>query len=163
MSPWTSRGTEMLLLSKDIAVCVLSFMEHGRNVAPSAVLTGYLLLTCSSDAIQASLLYVAMNLRFLPSLAGLASAAQLVLLVLESRTKTSILRDPCKKVSPEAQTGINGSCVFWWVNGILKIGYTSPLTLGDVPPLSRCLDAAEARKAMLEEWSKRSKLALPGM
>ncbi len=157
MSPWTFRGTELLFLTKDIAVVVLSFLEHGRAVAPSTIITGYLLLTCSSDVIQTGLLYIAKNSGSLLSLAGLAFAAQLVLLVLESRTKRSILRDPYNKLSPEETTGIMGRCFFWWVNKILKVGYTNPLSLGDMPPLSQSLDAAEARKAMLEEWSKRSK------
>lgn len=139
------------------AVCVLSFLEHGRNVAPSAVLTTYLVLECFSDVIQAGLLYVGEGFCYpVSSLTSAISATRFILLSLEGQTKTSILREPYNKLSPEETAGFFGVVFFWWVNKVLITGYSHILSLDDMPPLGTALDAMETRTAMQREWDRRS-------
>jgi ATP-binding cassette, subfamily C (CFTR/MRP), member 1 len=142
------------------AVCVLSFLEHGRNVGPSTLLTSFLVIAILSDVIQAGLLYVAWKLCNPWGLASAIFATRCVLLILEGRTKRSILREPYDKLSPEETAGFFGVAFFWWVNKVLKTGYCNVFTLDDMPPLGEGLDIMKTREAMQREWDKRSTYTL---
>lgn len=109
-----------------------------------------------SDAVQAGLLYVAQNLCNPWGLATAISAARFGLLILEGQTKRPILREPYDKLSPEETSGFFSVAFFWWVNKVLRIGYTNVLSLDDMPPLGKPLDAMKTRIAMQREWDKRS-------
>jgi ATP-binding cassette, subfamily C (CFTR/MRP), member 1 len=158
---WKPITAELLSLVAVTAVCVLSFLEHGRNVGPSTLLTSYFVIAILSDAIQACLLYVAWNLCNTWSLASAIAIIRFVLLVLECQTKRSILREPYDKLSPEETAGFLGTAFFWWVNKVLKTGYSKVLSLDDMPPLAKSLDVMKTREAMQREWDKRSLLINP--
>ncbi|KAK0717285.1 hypothetical protein B0T26DRAFT_675615 [Lasiosphaeria miniovina] len=108
---WGLLASRVLSFVAAFAVCVLSFLEHGRNVVPSTLLTIYF----------AGLLYVAWNLCHPWGLPSVIFAARALVLVLEGPVKTDILREPYDKLSPEETAGFFG-VVFWWVNKILKKG-----------------------------------------
>lgn len=148
---------QLIYLARDAIICALSFFEHGRNTGPSTILTGYLALAISGDIIQFGLLFVAWNLCAVTGPAAAVAAARVVLFVLETRTKRSILRAPYPNLSPEETAGLLGTSFFWWVNRVLKVGYSKSLSLEDMPPLDKALDAGDARDAMIEEWAQRSK------
>jgi ATP-binding cassette, subfamily C (CFTR/MRP), member 1 len=114
-----------------------------------------------SDITQAGLLYVARNLSSPWGVASAISATRLVLLVLEGQTKRSILREPYDKLSPEETAGFFGVAFFWWVNKVLKTGYSNVLSLDDMPPLGKALDVMKTREAMQREWDKRSTIIEP--
>lgn len=153
---WNQLAAQLLSLVAATTVCTLSFLEHGRNIGPSTLLTSYLVITILSDVIQAGLLYVAWNLCNPWGLPSVIFATKLVLLVLESQTKRSILREPYDKLSPEETAGFFGVAFFWWVNKVLKTGYNNVLSLDDMPPLGKSLDVVKTREAMQREWDKRS-------
>lgn len=139
------------------AVCVLSFLEHGRNVAPSTLLTTYLGLVVLSDAVRAGLLYAVCGLgqqSWGRSLALLA--AELIVFTLESQTKEGLLREPYDTLSPEEKAGFWGRAFFWWTNSLLRTGYAKRLSFDDLPPFDASADALKAREVMQREWDKRS-------
>ena len=126
-------------------------------MGPSTLLTSYFVIITLSDVTQAGLLYVAWNLCNPWGLTSAISATRFVLLVLEGQTKRSILREPYDKLAPEETAGFFGVAFFWWVNKVLKTGYSKVLSLDDMPPLGRSLDVMKTREAMQREWDKRSK------
>ncbi len=160
---WKLLASNLLSLVAATAICVLSFLEHGRNVEPSTLLTSYLVATIFSDVIQAGLLYVAQNLCNPWGLASATFAAKLVLLALEGQTKRHILREPYDKLSPEETVGYFGVVFFWWVNRILKMGYSKVLSLEDMPPLGRSLDVMKTREVMQREWDRRRENSCPSL
>jgi len=151
---WISRLLPVLAAA---ALCVVSFLEHGRNVAPSTVLTIYLVFTIFSDVIHAGLLVVARNLCDPLGLDAAIFAVKFVLLVLEGQTKLSILREPYQKLSPEETSGFFGVIFFWWVNRFLKLGYNKVLSLDDMPQMMKSIDAAEMRELIQRKWDRRRK------
>ena len=155
-SHWTVWTPRLLSAVAAAAVFLLSFLEHGRNVGPSTVLTTYFVFAILSDVIQGGLLIVARNLCGPLGLASAVFAAKAVVLALEGRTKRSILRDPYDKLSPEETAGFFGVAFFWWVNAFLKLGYSKVLSLDDMPPLVRALDVLGVREKMQRIWDKRS-------
>lgn len=138
-----------------MTVCILSFLEHGRNIGPSTLLTTYLFFTISSNIINTGLRYVAWNLCSIWGLPTALFASRIVLFILESQTKHSILRAPFKEPSLEKTSGFFGVLFFWWVNKVLKMGYSRALSLADMPPLDKSLDAVRIREAMQRQWDKK--------
>jgi hypothetical protein len=137
-------------------VGVLSLLEHGRNAAPSTILTTYLVLAIFSDLVHAGLLAVAWNLCNPWGLPSAIFANRVILFVLEAQAKASVLREPYAKLSPEQTAGFLGNAFFWWVNDILRTGYAKIFTLDTIPPLDEALDAMKAREAMQKSWDTRS-------
>lgn len=146
----------MLLLVTSALICVLSFFEHGRSVAPSTVLTVYLAFSTFVDVIHVGLLHVAKNLCSPSLLASAIFVAKLILLVLEAQDKTHILREPYRGLAPEERAGFFGNAFFWWVNDIIALGYFEILSPQDMPPLASSIDAMKLRESMQHMWNKRS-------
>ena len=114
-------------------------------------------MTLLNDAIQTGLLYDAQNLCSLSVLVTAISATRFLLFALESQTKRTILREPYDKLSPEETAGFFGVAFFWWVNKVLRTGYSNVLSLDEMPPLGKALDSMKTRAAMQREWDRRSK------
>ena len=135
---------------------MLSFLEHGRSVAPSTTLTVFLVFGVFCDVVQAGLYYVAKNLCHCSPLAAPVFAVKLVVLYLESQDKTPILREPYQSMAPEERAGFFGNVFFWWVNKVISLGYSKILKAEDMPPLASYLDTMEMREDMQRTWDKRS-------
>ncbi|KAK4449692.1 hypothetical protein QBC34DRAFT_350884 [Podospora aff. communis PSN243] len=148
---------EVLDLVAAVVVAILSFLEHGRNPAPSTLLTTYLVLAIFSDAVQAGLLTVAWNLCNPWGLSTKVFTTRVILFTLEAQSKKSFLREPYAKLAPEQTAGFLGNAFFWWVNGILRTGYSTMFSLDNMPPLDQALDAMRARERMQDAWDKRKK------
>ncbi|CAN6354014.1 unnamed protein product [Urochloa humidicola] len=53
------------------------------------------------------------------------------------------------------EAGFLSRLTFTWMDPLLRLGYSKPLDLGDIPPLDADDAAAAARRAFLEEWHRR--------
>jgi ATP-binding cassette, subfamily C (CFTR/MRP), member 1 len=155
---WTSG---ILHIASSAVLCLLSFFEHGRSVAPSTVATVYLAGRLFADVIEVGLLYVAENLCVISPLAISVSAANLILFILEARDKTTILREPYRDLAPEERSGFFGNVFFWWVNNAIAFSYSKVLLPEDLPPLASSIDAMVLRESMQRIWDERSKQSRP--
>lgn len=153
---WAALAASLLSTLASATFCVLSFLEHGRNVGPSTLLVCYLVSAILSDVTRVGLFVVARNLCHPAGLTSALFAAQLILLVLEGQPKRAILREPYDKLSPEETAGFFGVAFFWWVNSFLKKGYSKLLSLDDMPPLVQELNVMKIREAMQRRWDQRS-------
>lgn len=158
----SSRDTaaQQLSLVTAVAVCIVSFLEHGRNVRPSGLLTTFLMASIFSDIVQAGLLYVAWNLCNPLGLPLAVFLAECFLLVLESQTKNGILRKPHDELGPEDTSGFFGLVFFWWVNRLLWTGSSKSLSTEDLPKMETSFDALRIREEMQAQWDKRSEYQL---
>jgi len=136
-------------------VCILSFLEHGRSIAPSTVLTVYLTLAIFSRCVRFGLLYVARNLCSTSLLPSSIFIATFILLVLEGQIKTPILREPYQNLAPEETAGFFGNAFFWWVNRIIVLGHSKIMSIEDMPPLASYLDNMKVREDMQQTWDRR--------
>ncbi|CAN6345532.1 unnamed protein product [Urochloa humidicola] len=55
------------------------------------------------------------------------------------------------------EAGFLSRLTFTWMDPLLRLGYTKPLDLGDIPPLDADDAAAAARRAFLQEWHRRKR------
>lgn len=106
-SGWDTSAQQLALVAA-VALCVVSFLEHGRKVRPSGLLTTYPVISIFSDVVQVGLLYVAWNFCNPVGLPLAKFMAKCVLLVIESQTKNDILRKPYYALGPEDTSGLFG-------------------------------------------------------
>jgi hypothetical protein len=90
-----------------LALCGLSSLEHGRNVALSALTTTYLAADIFTNIIKLELLLVAENMCDIGFSATGAFGVKLVALLLECQTKEHILREPYDRLSGEETAGLS--------------------------------------------------------
>lgn len=137
-----------------LAVCPLSFLEHGRSVRPSAGLELYILSAIVVDMVQLERL---LNHRSQASFLALAIASaclRLLLFAMETRDKRSLLREPYRDLGPEETAGIISRVFVWWVNPILVQGITKMLSDRDLPPLDSELSSGPLRLKLQRIWDQ---------
>ncbi|KAM7217664.1 hypothetical protein V8F06_006919 [Rhypophila decipiens] len=150
-------AASLLALIASTALCVVSFLEHGRTVAPSTLLTSYLLFSIFAHLIQVGLYWVAKNLCYYSPLAIAIFVTKLIVAGLELQNKTPILREQYRSLSPEERGGFYSNAIFWWVNKYIALGNAKILSGDDMPPLASYMDTMKMREAMQQQWDKRKK------
>lgn len=154
-------AAQALSLTAYALFSVLSFLEHGRSITTSTLLTVYLFSSMLCDVIQFGLLYAAQDLSCFSALPSAIVIVKLALLICETQNKTSILREPYRDQAPEDRAGLFETAFFWWVNEFLALGHSKILSIDDMPPLPSYLDAGNLREDMQKAWDKRSEVPCP--
>lgn len=152
--------TRLLYLAAFAVLGPMSFFEHSRSVAPSTLITTFLVSCVLCDAIQAGQLYVAKNLCEVSMLSVASFVVKAALMILETQSK-AILREPYEHSSPEEVSGFWGTAFFWWVNEFIALGYSKILSNEDMPPLPSYLDSQHLRERMLHAWNRKCTCVSP--
>lgn len=142
-----------------VGVAILSFQEHRRNVRPSDTIVIYLVATLAIDLVSLAVpLRVGWPFIFYRATC-FEVVIRLVLLVLESVSKKSILRDESRDLPPEELAGILSLTYFWWLHDLLSLGYHKVLLPGDLPKIDTKLDSDPLRQKIIGSWEKRGTIA----
>jgi hypothetical protein len=138
-----------------LALCPLSFLEHGRATKPSTLLIFYLL---SSVLIEGARLLSSSFLHHgeivITAVLTAAVGVKLLLLILELRSKRSYLREPYRDLSVEQTSSVLGRAFLIWLNGFIFLGNTKLLNHSDLPGLDDKLQSRSLRVKMEEIWDK---------
>jgi ATP-binding cassette subfamily C (CFTR/MRP) protein 1 len=137
-----------------LAVCQLSFLEHGRSVKPSTLLIFYFLVSVLCEGILLRPLYLESSAA-LPILTA-ACGLKFVFLIIESINKRSYLREPYKELAVEQTVSDLNRAVLFWINDLILLGNSKLLTVSDVPSLDDSLKSRAIRVRMQEVWAKTS-------
>lgn len=141
-----------------IDICILSYFEHARSIRPSSLIVIYLFASLVGHATQLSLSTNELGTVDEVAVAASRICLELALLVIECRTKLSILKPLYQQLAPEEFSGIFGRTFFWWINPVLKKGNKTFLKPSDLPATDRKLSSEILRRNALRTWDQRSKL-----
>ncbi|KAJ5968505.1 ABC transporter integral membrane type 1 [Penicillium viridicatum] len=119
----------------------LSHAEHARSVRPSTIINVYLLFTLLFDCVVARTLWLADHDSIISGLFTSTIAIKLFVLTSEAWEKRPILLSQYQYLSPEATSGILARGVFWWLNSLMRTGFTRSLTDHDLLPIHDSLAA----------------------
>ncbi|OQD66811.1 hypothetical protein PENPOL_c004G00223 [Penicillium polonicum] len=119
----------------------LSHAEHARSVRPSTIINVYLLFTLLFDCVVARTLWLADYDSTISGLFTSTVAIKLFVLTSEAWGKRPILLSQYQYLSPEATSGILARGVFWWLNSLMRTGFTRSLTDHDLFPIHDSLAA----------------------
>jgi hypothetical protein len=141
----TDLAASVLRLLSAIVMILLSIVDHSRSPRPSVLLAAYLSLTLLSDAAQVRTLFLSSGSQsefHYSSVFCSAVAVKAVILILESKQKTSWIDWNERDHSPEETSGIFSLGIFFWLNNIFWLGYKKVLSINDLYPLDRALGAS---------------------
>ncbi|KAK2008905.1 ABC transporter [Colletotrichum eremochloae] len=148
-----------LYFGASLVLLFVSALEHGRSLAPSAVLQTFLLVTVVLDAAHISSVWfdwgIYDGLRLLPiRLLPFRLLIEIVLLFTESRAKAAVIAIPARQVSREEMAGIFGKGLALWMNPLLSLGWSKDLTLDDFEPLDEPLSSEKVLERLSSAWQK---------
>ncbi|TGJ82199.1 hypothetical protein E0Z10_g6546 [Xylaria hypoxylon] len=93
----------------------------------------------------------------IPSVLAAAFGLKSLLLIIESRSKRSYLREPYRELSIEQTSGVLTRAFLIWVNGFIILGHTKLLNHPDLPGLEDKLKSKSLRVQMEDIWDKTAK------
>ncbi|RDW87858.1 hypothetical protein BP5796_03552 [Coleophoma crateriformis] len=137
-----------------LAVCQLSFLEHGRSVKPSSLLIFYLLASVICEGVSIQSFYLDLGSSATPLVLTAAFGLKFVFLILESISKRSYLRDPYKELPVEQTVSDLNRAFLIWVNDLILLGNSKILTYNDLPSLDEKLTSRKLRVRMQDVWEK---------
>lgn len=134
---------------------LLSQYEHARTTKPSTINIGYLFLSSLLSIPEARTLYFVESNRAIPILFTVNLGLRVVVLVVESIPKHTLLKLAYQNPPPEAATGVLGLSLFTWINPLLLLGNSTDLTVAQLPALEDALCATGVGPNGLEtRWRK---------
>ncbi|QKD49139.2 P-loop containing nucleoside triphosphate hydrolase protein [Fusarium oxysporum Fo47] len=128
-----------LVFANGLLLALLSYVEHTRSVRPSTIINVYLFFTSLFDCAIARTLWLLDGAHAVARLFTAATSAKALILVSEAWEKRSILRVQYRDLSPETTSGILGRSVFWWINPLMKLGFSNFLTEHDLYAIENSL------------------------
>jgi ATP-binding cassette, subfamily C (CFTR/MRP), member 1 len=111
-----------ITVATTLPICALSYYEHTFNVAPSIVLSFYLLLTVIFDIAKVRSLWLIDDVKPLAVLESLALVATITLAIAETKTKKTILLSRYRGFTWEQLSGLYGRSLFLWLRELLWHG-----------------------------------------
>ncbi|GLI78089.1 hypothetical protein PoHVEF18_006388 [Penicillium ochrochloron] len=82
---------------------------------------------------------------------------KVIILVLESTEKRSLLKKPYEGCSLESTASTFNRALLWWLNGLLWKGSKTTLTVDSLPALDDALKTASNPEELIEKWNKANK------
>ncbi|KAF4960481.1 hypothetical protein FGADI_923 [Fusarium gaditjirri] len=141
-----------LVFVNGLLLALLSYVEHTRSVRPSTIINVYLLFTSLFDCAIARTLWLLDGAHAVARLFTAATSAKALILISEAWEKRSILRVQYRDLSPETTSGILGRSVFWWINPLMKLGFSNFLTEHDLYAIENSLLGKRLFAQMEKSW-----------
>ncbi|KAH3906329.1 hypothetical protein HBI56_195160 [Parastagonospora nodorum] len=142
-----------------IVLLALSDFEHMRTVRPSWLLNIYLLLTVILDIARSRTYSLSPDLDAVATVFTSRVAVKLILAIAEARPKERLLLPQFTDRTPETTSGPYKRALFWWLNALLKKGYTESLTVDDLFQLDKHLQSDRLHHLLGSSWDR---LTRPG-
>jgi ATP-binding cassette, subfamily C (CFTR/MRP), member 1 len=132
----------------------LSFLEHGRSVKPSTLITFYLVASIICDSINLATVYERQAETRILALLTASSGLKVILLVLETLNKRSYLREPYKILPLEETVSDLNRIFLFWMNGQIWKGHKKLLSVADLPELDEHMKSIGLRATAVQVWEK---------
>ncbi|RDW57444.1 hypothetical protein BP6252_13782 [Coleophoma cylindrospora] len=152
-----SLAAALLALIATLGLCLLSYVEHGKNIRPSSIINAYLLLTLPFDAAQLRTRWLRSDNNVGNGVASLILAVKLLVLISEATEKTRILFTSYADHSPEATSGLYSRGVFWWLNPLFRLGFKNVVTDDDLFAADGDLLSKSLEIRFKRHWANRKK------
>jgi hypothetical protein len=137
-----------------IVLLALSDFEHMRTVRPSWLLNIYLLLTVILDIARSRTYSLSPDLDAVATVFTSRVAVKLILAIAEARPKERLLLPQFADRTPESTSGAYKRALFWWLNALLKKGYTESLTVDDLFQLDKHLQSDRLHHLLGSSWDR---------
>ncbi|KAH8194638.1 hypothetical protein TruAng_011196 [Truncatella angustata] len=152
-----SIAANVITLVAALAVCHLSFNEHGRSVKPSTILMLYLLASVICEGTLLGLSDLGLWATGTTLVPVLSFSLKLIFLIIESINKRSYLREPYKELPVEQTVSDLNRAFLFWINDLILLGNSKLLKYSDIPGLHEALKSKGIRARIENVWDKTTK------
>ncbi|KAK4170055.1 hypothetical protein QBC43DRAFT_329617 [Cladorrhinum sp. PSN259] len=152
----TSLTAALLGPLSTLALSLLSYVEHSRNVRPSSLLNTYLFATLLFDIAHARTLWLRATddlTLVLAYVSVTAVATKAIVLVLEAVEKRRLLRPEYRVYGPEATASVYNRSFFWWLNPLFRLGFRRVLDVDDLFALDKHVQASYEHNRFRAAWA----------
>ena len=149
-----SIAAPILNLVATVGVIFLSYTEHGRNVRPSSLLILYLSLSSITAVPKLRTLWLLPHSTTAAALWTASVVLTLVTVVLESWNKVNSLRSTHQPLTKEEVSNFWVRASFFWTLPLFRNGYTSILSLDDIPEVDKPLGGYYGYGKLRATWAK---------
>lgn len=143
-----------LALVTAVLFCLLSYLEHGRNIRPSSILLLYCTFSTLLDAVRARMVWLVYPASTLAALAIASVVAKTAVLVLESHEKSNSIMAPKGTYGPESISSVLNRSIFFWLNRVVWNGARTALLPGNVDELPPEMTSASLGSPFLDAWAE---------
>ncbi|KAH6707481.1 ABC transporter-like protein [Leptodontidium sp. MPI-SDFR-AT-0119] len=152
-----SLAAALLALAASFGLCLLSNIEHTKNIRPSSIINFYLLLTLPFDAAQVRTRWLRGDNLAGNGVASAILAVKVSLLISEAVEKRGLLFTPYASPSPEATSGMYSRGFFWWLNPLFRLGFSNVVNDHDLFSADEDLLSKSLQSKFSRHWANRSK------
>ncbi|KAH7410668.1 putative ATP-binding cassette transporter [Cadophora sp. MPI-SDFR-AT-0126] len=152
----TSIASAALVFADALGLCFLSHAEHTRSIRPSTIINTYFFITLIFDTARTRTLWISHAPIAISGVFTAATILKFVAAITEAIEKRNILLPPYQRGSPEATSGIYSRSLFWWLNGLMRIGYRRVVKEDDMFPIDE-----EMRSSFLTERAQKTWKSAP--
>ncbi|KAE8393320.1 multidrug resistance-associated protein [Aspergillus alliaceus] len=154
----TTRGRESLAgaileLVAALAAVILIDLEHVRSIRPPFLVSAYLFATLLLDIVRVRTAWLSDSQAYSACLSS-SLAIKLLLLILENVEKQKWLVPSQKVRSGESLSGPFSRGLFVWLNGLLRQGYSGPLTGNALPTIHEKLSSRDLSAQFAGSWAR---------
>lgn len=146
--------TALVTLVTSLLAIYLSHLEHLRSLRPSTILCLFLGTSSLLDLARMRTLSFMPHNRPVTILFAVGWLGKVIILILESIEKRSLLKKPFEESSLEATSGVFSRSLFWWLNGLLWKGSKTTLTVETLPDLDEDIKQASNPQDLFQKWKK---------
>lgn len=134
-------------------------MEHTKSLRPSTIVTVYLFATVLCDIVRVRSVWLVDD-RTLGITLSCTLALELVTLLLELMEKQGYHTESDKKQTPEEFAGMFNRSAYWWLNHLIRYGFTTTLSPADLYEMEERMNASVFNTIFQSVWIKH-KLSKP--
>jgi hypothetical protein len=147
-------AASVLTFVASIGMCLLSPLEHGRSLRPSALLGVYLLFTTLFDAAILRTVWLTAVSNTFRAVLTTSFSLKAIVVILEAQGKHRHVVNPQDlHRSPEDFSGPYSRSVMWWLNNLLSSGFKQILTPADLFPNDHSLRAEQLSARFWTSWN----------
>lgn len=150
-----SLAAAIFTLIATLGLCILSYVEHSKNIRPSSIINAYLLTTVPFDAAQLRTRWLRGDNLAGNGVASSILATKLLVLVSEATEKTRILLTPYVDSSPEYTSGLYSRGLFWWLNPLFLLGFRNVVNDDDLFKADADLLSESLETRFNKHWADR--------
>jgi ATP-binding cassette subfamily C (CFTR/MRP) protein 1 len=145
----------LLALVAALGLCILSYVEHSKNIRPSSIINAYLLFTLPFDAAQLRTRWLRGENLAGNGIASTILAVKLLILISEATEKRKLLFTPYADHSPEATSGLYSRGLFWWLNPLFRLGFRNVVNEDDLFSADGDLLSKSLEARFSKHWANR--------
>lgn len=144
----------MLNIIATFAAAVLSYLEDQRSSKPSDTLVIYFSILALLDLPRLRSLWAIASVGICQGLWTAIFVVTVGLVLLESATKTKFLRPVYLELSSEQVCGFWARSFFAWVLPLFRTGYSTAISVSDLPQLDHDLQGNAANEKLRRAWTE---------